>query len=176
MADKLFDLPDGGYIGRYDANEIEIVPGHKDPCKIRFAVPQEYIDQGLTNLGAFSGNIKRGDGRHDEKALVMLRLNGPREAQCGAVYIATAPPGSDKVQERFYIDHQQAIFRVPIIAPNLTSQIPGRFYTGDGRYCYNVQGDPTPEFPHGRIVQYDTHGSTDESTWTAVAILRPEKI
>ena len=54
--------------------------------------------------------------------------------------------------------------------------VPSRFQSDDGRYIYNVQGDPTPEFPSGRIVQYDTRGGADGQTVTPVAILRPEAI
>ena len=55
----------------------------------------------------------------------MGRLNGPPNAQFGAVYIATSDPGTDQVRERFYIDHRQAIFRVPIVAPNFSGGRPG---------------------------------------------------
>lgn len=51
-----------------------------------------------------------------------------------------------------------------------------RFYSGDGRYGYNVQSDQTPEYPHGKIVQYDTHGTTDETQWAAVGLIRPETL
>ena len=51
-----------------------------------------------------------------------------------------------------------------------------RFYSDDGRYVYNVQGDPTPEFPLGRIVQYNRNNTDDETLWTPVAILRPEAL
>lgn len=39
-----------------------------------------------------------------------------------------------------------------------------RFYSDDGRYCFNVQGDAG-----GHLVQYDTRGTTDETQWVAVA-------
>ena len=51
-----------------------------------------------------------------------------------------------------------------------------RFYSDDGRYAYNVQGDATPDCPNGRLVQYDTHGSDDEATWTAVGTLRAQAL
>lgn len=42
-----------------------------------------------------------------------------------------------------------------------------RFYSDDGAYCFNVQGDGG-----GKIVQYATHGSADETTWTAIGQFR----
>lgn len=48
--------------------------------------------------------------------------------------------------------------------------MPSAFRSDDGRYLYNVQGDPTPEYPYGRIVQYRL------SDMKAVAILRPEAL
>lgn len=60
--------------------------------------------------------------------------------------------------------------------PSAGSGRVSRFYSGDGRYCYNVQSDPTEEFPHGRIVQYATNDSLDESTWTAVAQFRGDPL
>ena len=158
---KIADLPDGGSLNTYDLNEIEIVSGHKDPCKIRYAVPQRFIDQGLTNLGAVSFNIQRADGRHEEKALVMGRLNGPRGAQFGALYLATAPPGSDEVRERLYIDHQQAIFQVPISAPNLGGGAePGVFKHPNGRAWFVIQHD-------GNLVVYWNRVPFDYSTGVA---------
>lgn len=35
----------------------------------------------------------------------------------------------------------------------------GRFYSGNGAWCWNYQDD-------GSVVLYDTHNSLDESTWT----------
>ena len=43
-----------------------------------------------------------------------------------------------------------------------------RIYTDDGRFCYNFQG-PASGQPDGAGIKYDTHGSLDETTWTAVA-------
>lgn len=54
-------------------------------------------------------------------------------------------------------------FLVPVygmnqsVAPKVT-----RFYADNGKYCFNVQGDTD-----GQIIRYDTHGSADETTWTA---------
>lgn len=52
----------------------------------------------------------------------------------------------------------------------LTAAAPrvSRFYSDDGRFCWNFQG-PASGQPLGAGIKYDTHDSPDESTWTAVA-------
>ena len=67
-------------------------------------------------------------------------------------------------------------FHVPVTGVVAAPPRVSRFYSDDGRYAYNVQGDLTPEFPHGRIVQYDTKGTVDESQWQAVAVLRGDLV
>lgn len=42
-----------------------------------------------------------------------------------------------------------------------------RFYSDDGRYCFNVQGDVG-----GKIVQYDTKFMADEAQWVPVGEFR----
>lgn len=51
-------------------------------------------------------------------------------------------------------------------APRVT-----RFFSDDGRFCFNVQGDSG-----GFIVQYDTHSVTDEAQWTPVSVFRGERV
>lgn len=165
-----------GWLGTINDNEIELTAvGLNDPTKLRFAIHRNVVE---SNLGGISFNRSRDDGQHDEDALIMGRLTANKKG--GAVFIAVRPQNGNNdedVREVFYIDSGVAYFRVPVVAPNLGwGGVPSRFKSDNGRYVYNVQGDPTPEFPHGRIVQYDTHGNADESTWTAVAILRPESL
>lgn len=159
---KLHDLP-FGYVGTYDANEIEIVSTIKDPPKIRLVVDADKVE---SNLGCVSFNTRRPDGEHDEHAYVMGRLTADKQG--GALYLGVRAPGSQHVREVLYLDSGQAIFRVPIVAPNLMSGAgsDGRFYSGDRRFCWNFQTD-------GSVVLYATHGSTDETTWTARWALRP---
>lgn len=157
-----------GWIGPYAENEVEIVSTKSDPPKIRLAVETNKVE---SNLGNISFNLRRPDGIHEEMAYVMGRLTASKQAS--ALYLATRGPNDQQPSERVYIDDTVAFFRVPVIAPNLgTSERVTQFYSDDGRYCYNVQGDPTPEYPNGRIVQYDTSGPK----WVAVAILRPEAL
>ena len=151
-----------GWIGTIADNEIEIVSTISDPPKVRLAVEEALVE---SNLGSVSFNTRRPDGTHDEHGYIMGRLTADKQA--GACYIALRPVGQEACREVLYMDPTQAIFRVPISAPNLSA--PAMFRSDDGRYVYNVQGDPTPEYPHGRIVQYDTV----TLPWTAVAILKP---
>jgi hypothetical protein len=168
---KLFDLP-WGWVESYDDNELAIVSTIKDPPKIRLAVDADKVE---SNLGAVSFNLRRSDGRHEEYAVVMGRLTADRRG--GALYLAVRPPGDESVREIAYFDSGAVVFRAPISAPNLSgSSRPSGFTSDDGAYIYNVQGDPTPQFPHGRIVQYRRNGSDDPVNWTPVAILRPEPL
>jgi hypothetical protein len=117
-----------------------------------------------------SFNLRRPDGRDEEYGLIQGRLTSDR--QSGALYMAVRPPNAQEVREVLYIDSAVAKFSVPVIAPGGAPSGPGpgrvtRFYSDNGQFCFNVQGDNG-----GFIVQYDTHGSEDESTWTAVAVFR----
>lgn len=69
----------------------------------------------------------------------------------------------------FEIRADAIIAHVPIAQPG-GAAAPSRFVSDDGRYVYNVQGDPTLEYPSGRIVQYRA------SDMQPVAILRPEPL
>jgi len=168
---KLFDLP-FGYVGTYDDNELEIVSTKSDPPKLRFAVDADKVE---SNLGAPSFNIRRSDGRHEEYALVMGRLTADKQG--GALYVAVRPPGQSAVQEVAYFDSGQAIFHVPVIAPNLGggAAATGRLVSGSGRLVYQLQEDPASG-PIGRIIVYDTHFSSDEAAWTPVGHLSPVEL
>ena len=51
-----------------------------------------------------------------------------------------------------------------------------RFFSDNGKFCYNVQGDPASG-PAGRIVVYDTNNNhPDENTWRAVGLITPTPI
>jgi hypothetical protein len=170
---KWFDLPHG-HFGPYDDNEVEAASYISDPVKFRGAVAADKVE---SNLVALSGNLRRNDGRHEEYGLLNLRLTSDKKA--GAFNVDLRPHGSDKCREVFYIDEAGAQFRVPIIAPNLGGGSAGgrvtRFYSDDGQICFNCQG-PSSGWPKGAILKYDTHQSTDESTWTAVGIIRGEAL
>lgn len=62
----------------------------------------------------------------------------------------------------------------PSIGTGPVGAEPRKFTSDNGRYAFNVQGDAVlPDFPHGRIVQYDKNGSENPADWTAVAYLKP---
>lgn len=89
-----------------------------------------------------------------------------------ALYLAKNTTGSaDSDQQPVAIFTRDGIrFLVPVYGMmTQTGPAPkiSRFYSDDGRYCFNVQGDDG-----GKIVQYDTHGSTNEQLWTPVGTLR----
>lgn len=153
---KIADFP-LGWIGCYDDNEIEVVSTIPDPPKVRLAVADGKVE---SNLGGVSFNIRRDDGRHDEMGYLMGRLTADKRS--AAIYAALAPARGQACREVFYIDTQQAVFLVPVIAPG-GSRV-SRFYTDHGAFCVNWQDDTGQ--PSGIV--YKTHGSADESTWTAV--------
>lgn len=179
---------DWGYI-KYTLNEVEIVSTVEDPPGVRLGA------MAGGSLGKISGNRVRADGTHDEVAMIQLKIDerfrppeaggiGTEWGLVGEVRIDIRrpprpdDPNDDKAMEpaaRLLYDEIQ-FFKPVRFLDGTIAQAGGRasrFYSDDGRYCYNVQGDPTEQYPHGRIVQYDTHHSSDETTWTSVAILRP---
>tara|TARA_R110000868_G_scaffold181331_4_gene422247 strand:+ start:5838 stop:6425 length:588 start_codon:yes stop_codon:yes gene_type:complete len=178
----------GGYIEitSESQNEVSIISTIDDPPAIRFASPGG-------GLGKFSGNVIDANGRQEEVVLMQFK-NAERdrgtsdEFKGGAMTLHLKNPhvsddaGMVKI---FEADYAGITFCVPVTqgvdgGGTFTgggTPIPGssrvsRFYSDNGRYCYNVQGDSTEACPHGRIVQYDTHGSIDEATWTAVATMQ----
>ena len=173
LGEKLHGFPTGGGIFLYGDNEVKFVTGIGDPVKIGIVVPDNLIGPGSLNLGGVSFGTLRTDG--SDKADELIFIKGVVDGISGAVAISLYDPASGGVKEVVNINRERAFFAMPIHAPNMGGGN-ARFRSDDGRYVYNVQGDATPDFPHGRIVQYDTHGSADETTWTAVAIIRPEKL
>lgn len=123
-----------GWLGTYDRNETEHVSSERDPCKVRVAVDADKVE---SNLGAFSVNLRRPDGRHEEYGYIMGRLTADRQE--GAFYIACRPRNSQHSHQKFYIDPNVAIFGVPLVA-DLASE--------DGRFRLIVQND-------GNLVLYE---------------------
>ena len=135
---KFHDLP-FGYIGSYDDNEVEIVSTMSDPPKIRLAVDADKVE---SNLGSVSFNLRRSDGRHEEMAYIMGRLTADKQA--GALYLATRAPGAEQAEERLYIDHTAAIFRVPVIGAGGASSI---LQSPNGRLQLAAQNDDNLRVP-----------------------------
>lgn len=137
MGTKIADFP-WGWIGTYDDNEIEVVSTISDPPKVRLAVQQGRQE---SNLGSFSFNLRREDGRHEEFGYVMGRL-APNKQE-GALYVALRPAGQDNCKEVLYIDPKVALFRVPVVAPNLSggSGKGDKLVSEDGRFVCVMQSD-----------------------------------
>ena len=152
----LFMLPYGEFRA-FDDNETLHRSLIADPCKDRYSVKQELVE---SNLGAISFNIERPSGELDEMGLIGVRLLPDGS---GAFFVAIADAQGQPVRE-ILVASRHGLSGPAAVATS--------FRSDDGRYLYNVQGDPTPEFPSGRIVQYDL-GVTPP---LPLAILRPEPL
>ena len=175
---KILHELDWAYVTQVSPNEVSIDQKHpdllpkegRDPCKLRFGSWTEDI------FGWISGDRLVGDKEKPtrrEKLGIKLGLD-PGDRNVFSVSLqrpnTTDDANMNRVVEMY---HDQIKFLVPVVGATITAPTPSRFRSDDGRYVYNVQGDPTADYPYGRIVQYDTKGTTDESKWTAVAILKP---
>ena len=164
----------------YD-NEVLIVSTVDDPPKVRMAAPFG------GGLGALSYNRLRQDGRLEEVVLLQGKVDEryrPPE-QGGTSTNGTELVGELRLDLRrpsragdtddkrmipiFQMRHDGIVFHVPV---GLASQRVSRFYSDNGRYCFNVQGDEG-----GQIVRYDTwkpgtsEPEPDESKWTGARVL-----
>ena len=145
----LFLLPYGEFRA-FDDNETLHRSLIADPCKDRYSVKQELVE---SNLGSISFNIERPSGELDEMGLIGVRLLPDGS---GAFFVAIADAQGQPVREILVASRH-----------GLSGPAAGRvtrFYTDGGKFCVNWQDDSGQ--PVG--VVYDTHGSADESTWTAV--------
>ena len=125
-----------------------------DPVKIRLAVREDLVE---SNLGALSWNKLRRDGRgtHDEYGYLMGRLTADKQA--GAMYVALRPRGQESSREVLYIDTNVAIFRVPVIAPNLGGG--GGSFLTSGAYQLHLQSSD------GNTVLYEIVDSAPCPRW-----------
>lgn len=156
---RIADFP-WGWVGTYDDNELEVVSTRSDPPKVRLAVEAGLVE---SNLGAVSFNLRRPDGRHEEYGYVMGRLTADKQE--GALYVALRPRGEQQSREVLYIDPNQAIFRVPVSAPNLGGGgTPSILASPNGRVVLAAQSD-------GNLVLY-----MDGTAVKAVFGLPPEML
>ena len=138
-----------GSLDTFGDNELLLKSLKDDPAKIRFDAP----GPGRW-LGALSFNR---NGK--EYALVGVKLSEDgQRAEFVVFCYDEARPGSedDKMGGPILVVAPNGNAGAPVAASAAPS---GRFYSGNGRYCWNYQDD-------GAVVLYDTHNSTDESTWT----------
>ena len=159
-----------------------------DPDGDEFAIDQKPPGAGGRDdpIALGFGAWRHGDG---EQYICKIRFdllsesNGHRRQELG--FLAVKLDTTGRLFFEVYRDDQLALTLRPEHLARLLAILNGagggmatadRLATGNGQYVYNVQPDPTEEFPFGRIVQYATHGSADETTWTPVAILRPEPL
>ena len=188
MSDRL-DLPHATF-GEVSPNELGFdqkanpdgTPTWDDPTKLRFGAYQPADGRGHFYLGVLGMDVLTAQGsgqpHRAEKGFLALKLDnadGLPARPCLEFYLqrtADSDADADMVcvlrisAGGIELDPKGAggmTINVPV-----TTRLPSMFQSDDGRYRYNVQGDPTPEYPFGRIVQYEA------ATMAPVAILRPE--
>ena len=142
-----------------------------DAVAIRFQVPVENL-AGSGWIGAIFADIIQGSSADGPTERVQLKLGLKLDPGPVLELYATKTGGSNDSDEirifRFGLDGAE--FGVPLKGVTGGGGMPSAFRSDDNRYLYNVQGDPTPEYPYGRIVQYRV------DTMQPVAILKPEPL
>jgi len=125
--------------------------------------------------GAYSWDVRdHVDDKWKEVQLITGAMNGARGGE-GKLIVLMEGGVIDDAHQKTVIewDSTKVEFKVPISAPGLGvggGGMVNRLYSG--RFVYQLQDDP-PSGPLGRIVVYATHGTLDESQWTAVGVLTP---
>ncbi len=121
-------------------------------------------------VGKLSADVPDGQGGWTEIGYLFLKRDErPGKAHWPIFEFWKSGSTDADAARLFEIRADQIIAHVPITQPGGASA-PSAFRSDDNQYFYNVQGDPTPEYPFGRIVQYR------RDTMQPVAILRPEPL
>lgn len=133
-----------------------------DPVKFRMATKRGY------GIGVLSINRLRDDGvGHDEVGMIFGKLDDRYPGKLSGMWDIfcqdPSVPGDLGMKRVMEIFHDKVVFHKPVFGIPAGGR-PTRFYSDDGRFCFNVQGDDG-----GKIVQYNMNGTTDESKWTPVA-------
>lgn len=169
-----------------DQRESDTEPGqpsHNDPVAFRFGAfaPKEHPSKfyiakiSLDVLSRKDGKIHRAEAGFIKLAIDETIDNDGKPKPHIAIFLSQeAGTSGDEDDPVLVITRRGYLLNVPWLNAPMMGGWPRGFRSDDGRYHYNVQGDPTPDYPHGRIVQYDRHGSDDPAQWTPVAILKPE--
>jgi hypothetical protein len=151
----------------------------------RIPLPWGWIEYGPNEVGKISFNRLRPDGQQEELVLLQGKIDERfRPPSMGGTSggdtqlvgelrldLRRPPRPGDPNDDAQMIPicqmrYDGIVFHVPVgLAPS--SGRVSRFYSDDGRFCFNVQGDEG-----GHIVQYDTHGTADETQWTAIGQFR----
>ena len=132
-----------------------------DPCAVRFRSANG-------GIGKLSIDVPDGQGGWLEIGYLFGKKDERFPTQPVAEFEFWHRFGAQDIKS-VSIRHDGVIVHVPLVGGGAGGS-PSAFTSDDGRYLYNVQGDPTPEFPYGRIVQYR------RDTMQPVAILRPEPL
>lgn len=158
-------------------------PTWDDPTKIRYGAYRPADGRQHFYLGVIGMDVltKQGAQTHrNERGFVAFKLDnadGQPALPCIEIYMQrTADSDADEDMLCICRISSKGIELDPKGAGGMAINVPvttapsrvSRFYSDDGAFCFNVQG-PASGQPQGAIIQYVTHGSLDESTWTAVA-------
>lgn len=161
-------------------NEVSIISHVEDPPKIRMSA------EAGGSLGCFSfGRCRPGTNIEDEVVLVQGKIDerfrlpaeggtGNRSELVGELRVDLARPAragdtdDGRMIPILQLHYDKIVAHVPIVGAPVQSRVT-RFYTDHGEFCVNWQddGDGPP-----RGIVYDTHGSADETSWTAVGEMR----
>ena len=143
-----------------------VPPEGRDTVKFRFG-------SWAGMFGWISGDRLTGDERNPtRREKVGIKLGETPVGDGGLVEIHLQRPNTteDKDMVRVMTLTSYGIeFHVPVRGVVAAPPRVSRFYSDDGRYCFNVQGDGG-----GHIVQYDTNGTSDETQWMPVGQFRAE--
>ena len=162
-----------GYTNEVSIDQKEAPGGSAtfdDPVKLRFGAYRPADGRRSFYLGAISMDVLEADGpepRRREKGFIALKLDPDPVIEVFLQKRADTTEDRDMVLV-FSVSEDYCEFHVPVRGlPTTAPSRVTRVYTDDGRYCYNFQG-PSSGQPLGAGIKYDTHGSADGSTWTAV--------
>ena len=150
----------------------ETIQDAKDADAAKFRVGSRHVPGQSGGGGAYSFDVinEVSEGNHRTEVAVIVGGYNGKGGEVGVCVWDGVEPISDAGQPKVMEwRHDEIEFKVPIKAPNLGSanSRPSRFYTDGGKFCINWQDDTGQ--PSG--VVYATHGSADESKWTAVGRL-----
>lgn len=169
---------DYGFRG-FESNEETVGSTKKDPPKNRLT---SFIYEDGGGGGVLSFNASRNEGQPcmggNQREMAFLRVEQSESVrgQQGNLrgewnFFANDGSGEDDAAmvRAFAFECDRITKMHPGFLASLRSWlgiVPGRFYSPNGQHCWNYQDD-------GSVVKYDTHGSLDETTWTAQWAIRP---